>query len=148
VYGYYYQTISNWHSGQCVTASRDRGRPPIQQSTCVASSWQQWMRVNTDNGWFELVVAATGDCMEVPGSSQSDNYVVVRAPCDGDYNQQWLMVTAPIGGGYVFLVARHSGKCLAILSESLQVGAKLVQYACTPYSPVIDPIGGSYWHFD
>ena len=90
-----------------MTAPRDRGRPPIQQSTCIASSWQQWMRVNTDDGWFELVVAADGNCIEVPGSSQSDNALVARSPCNGDDNHQWAMVTAPVGGGYVFLVAHR-----------------------------------------
>ena len=93
------------------------------------------------------VVASTGECMEVDGASQEDNHRVVKNFCNGRYNQQWTGVPAQIGNGFFFLVARHSGKCLAILSESLVVGANLVQYACSPYSWVIDPIGGSYWRF-
>ena len=87
------------------------------------------------------------ECLEVEGASQQDNHKVEKNICNNQFNQQWTWVNAPIGGGYGFLVARHSGKCLAILSESLVVGANLVQYACSPYSWQIDPIGGSYWHF-
>jgi Ricin-type beta-trefoil lectin domain-like len=144
---YIYQLIQNWHSGQCVTAFGSPGPYVVQQWTCWAYSYQQWRIVPTDSGWFELVVASTGECMEVDGASQEDNHRVVKNFCNGRYNQQWTAVPAPVGNGFFFLVARHSGKCLAILSESLVVGANLVQYACSPYSWAIDPIGGSYWRF-
>jgi hypothetical protein len=147
-YGFFYQPVHNWHSAQCLTASGITGKNWVQQWPCLAYPYQQWRIVWTDSGWFELVVASTGECLTVDAASQDDNHKVVRNFCNGNYSQQWTMADAPIGGGFVFLVARHSGKCLAILSESLLPGATLVQYACTPYSWVIDPIGGSYWHFD
>ena len=92
-------------------------------------------------------MASTGECMEVDRASQDNNHKVVKNFCNGNYNQQWTAVPAQIGGRYAFLVARHSGKCLAILSESLEVGADIVQYACSPYFWRVDPIGGSYWRF-
>ncbi|MBO3750058.1 RICIN domain-containing protein [Streptosporangiaceae bacterium NEAU-GS5] len=55
-------------------------------------------------------------------------------------------MAAPVGGGYYQLVARHSGKCVTIQSESMQPGAQLVQYECFPYSSEIDPIGAGYWN--
>jgi hypothetical protein len=143
-----YRVVQNWHSGQCLTAFGYPGTYyNAQQWTCWSYPYQQWRMVPTDNGWFELVVASTGECLEVEGASQDDNHKVMKNFCNNHFNQQWTWVDAPIGGGYGFLVARHSGKCLAILSESLVVGANLVQYACSPYSWQIDPIGGSYWHF-
>jgi hypothetical protein len=142
-----YQVLQNWHSGQCITAFGSPGTANAQQWTCWSYPYQQWRLVPTASEWFELVVASTGECLEVEGASQDDNHKVVKNMCNNHFNQQWTWADAPIGGGYGFLVARHSGKCLAILSESLVVGANLVQYACSPYSWSIDPIGGSYWHF-
>ena len=142
-----YETLTNWHSGQCVSASGSPATSNVQQWTCWDYQYQQWRIVPTDTVWFELRVASTGECMAVDGASQDDNHKVVTNACNGNFNQQWTWMSAPIGGGFVFLVARHSGKCLAILSESLEMGANLVQYACTPYTWQIDPIGGSYWRF-
>jgi hypothetical protein len=59
-------------------------------------------------------------------------------------NTEFRKVAAPVGGDYFVLVARHSGKCVAIESESLLPGARMVQYACPPPD---DPIGGSYWTY-
>jgi hypothetical protein len=146
-YVFLYETITNWHSGQCVTASGSSSSNAVMQSTCWAYPYQQWQIVPTDPGWFELTVASTGGCLAVDAASQDDNHKVVSNTCNGNYNQQWMWASAPVGGGFGFLVARHSGKCLAILSESLEVGAHLVQYACSVYSWSIDPIGGSYWRF-
>ena len=144
-YGYYYQNVSNWHSGQCLSATGARGKSQVEQYPCGADTYQQWRTVYTDSGWFELIVASTGECLEVGSASLDNNHKVVKNTCTGAYNQQWTTLTTPIGGGFVMLEARHSGKCLAILSESLEPGADMVQYTCP--GRMVDPIGGSYWSF-
>jgi hypothetical protein len=136
------QIVRNWHSGQCLTAFGRSGPYLVQQWTCWGYPYQQWRLAWTDSGWFELVVAATGECLEVGGGSLDDNHKVVTNVCNGTDNQQWTQVPAPVDGGYVFLVARHSGKCLAIPSQSPAVGANPIQYACSA-----DPNGGFYWTF-
>jgi hypothetical protein len=78
-------------------------------------------------------------------AATGNNMPLGIAACTGGNHQQFRKVNAPIGGGFYQLVARHSGKCLTIQSESLEVGAQLVQYACSPYSPQSDPIGAGYW---
>ncbi|WP_406097109.1 RICIN domain-containing protein [Kitasatospora purpeofusca] len=48
--------------------------------------------------------------------------------CSGAWNQEWSV--RPTGGGWSALVARHSGKCLAVAANAVEPGAALVQEPC------------------
>ncbi|WP_406115815.1 RICIN domain-containing protein [Kitasatospora purpeofusca] len=48
--------------------------------------------------------------------------------CSGAWNQEWSV--RPTGGGWSVLVARHSGKCLAVAANAVEPGAARVQEPC------------------
>jgi len=125
-----YQTLRNWHSGKCldVAGGSQADGARVQQYTCNGTPAQKWTKDPTDSGYFQLEVAVSGDCLTVRNASQADNAPVVQEPCNGDYNQQWIEVPSGVVG-WPFLIARHSGKVLTILSESLLDRAQAVQYA-------------------
>jgi hypothetical protein len=99
----------------------------VQQYTCNGSVAQQWTKRFTDGGYFMLKVAASGQCLDVKDASLADNAPVVQKPCTGAWNQQWTQRISGVSG-WPTLVARHSGKGLVIMSESLLNGAQAVQY--------------------
>lgn len=141
-----YQQIRNWHSGKCLDvagASQAIGAR-VQQYTCNGTVAQRWMKDYTDSGYFLLEVAASGQCLQVKAGGFADNQSVVQMPCTGDYDQQWTQRTSGVYG-WPFLVARHSGKGLTIMSESLLNGAQAVQYQLDSDGP--DSLHASDWQF-
>ena len=50
----------------------------------------------------------------------------IQYPTHGGDNQLWTL--EPSSGGYVRLVARHSGKALDVAGASLDDGALVIQY--------------------
>ena len=88
----------------------------------------------TDSGYFQLRVAASGQCMEVKDGSFADNAPVVQKPCTGAWNQQWIHRTSGVSG-WPHLVVRRSGTGLVIQSESLLNGAQAVQYRSAGTAP-------------
>ena len=137
-----YHAMHNWHSGMCMSS----GYYGVPQVPCDDTSFQQWREVPTTDGYVQFRDAFSGFCLEVMYAAQGNNMPLGIETCTGADHQQFKKVNAPIGGGFYQLVARHSGKCVTIQSESLEVGAQLVQYACTPFSPQVDPIGAGYWN--
>jgi hypothetical protein len=137
-----YQAIHNWHSDMCMSGYAGFG---VRQVPCVDSSFQQWREVPTTDGYVQFLDSFAGFCLEIMNAAQGNNMPLGFNVCTGADHQQFKKVNAPIGGGFYQLVARHSGKCLTIQSESLEQGAQLVQYECSPDSPQIDPIGAGYW---
>jgi hypothetical protein len=133
-----YNRVRNWHSGQCLT-----GYPQVQ-NPCSDNSYQQWREIPTDSGFVQLYNASFGGCLAVLNASLNNNQPLTTGPCNGAYNAQFSKRAAPIGGGFYELVARHSGKCVTVQSESLLAGAQLVQYSCVPAGQ-FDPIGAGYW---
>ncbi|BCJ39385.1 hypothetical protein GCM10010168_63670 [Actinoplanes ianthinogenes] len=138
-----FNQIRNLHSGKCVEVDRRGG--VVQQFTCNGTVVQLWRKVALDNsGYFELVVAFSGQCMTVDNASQADGAGVHQQGCTGTFNQQWT--TMPSGvPGWPFLVARHSGKALIIKSESLLDRASLVQDTIGDDGP--DSLHAGDWQF-
>jgi hypothetical protein len=124
----------------CITVNGVFGR----QDFCDAPPTQLVREVPMSGGYVELAIAP-GICLAIMNAAQGNNMPLGIDACTGADHQQFRKVNAPIGGGFYQLVAKHSGKCLTIQSESLERGAQLVQYECSPYSPQIDPIGAGYW---
>ncbi|MFI7128179.1 RICIN domain-containing protein [Nonomuraea sp. NPDC050153] len=52
---------------------------------------------------------------------------VIQYACGGGANQQWTLQDA---GGYLRLVARHSGKCADLPSSSQADDVQFKQYPC------------------
>jgi len=141
-----YNQVRNWHSAKCldVVGGSQAIGARVQQYTCNGTVAQQWTKEFTDSGYFQLKVAASGQCLDVKDGSQADNAPVVQKPCTGAYNQQWTQRTSGVSG-WPFLIARHSGKGLTILSESLLNGAQAVQYAVGSDGP--DTLHAGDWQF-
>jgi hypothetical protein len=133
-----YQRVRNWHSGLCLN-----GYPQVQ-NPCGDNAYLQWREIPTDAGFVQLYNASFGGCLAVLNASFTDNQPLTVGPCNGAYSAQFRKQAAPIGGGYYQLVVRHSAKCVTVLSESMLVGAQLVQYTC-PSASQVDRIGAGYW---
>jgi hypothetical protein len=135
-----YHAMHNWHSDMCMAVYHAATQVP-----CVDSPFQQWREVPTTDGYVLFLQSFSGLCLAITNAAQGNNMPLGIDACTGADHQLFKKVNAPIGGGFYQLVAKHSGKCVTIQSESLEVGAQLVQYECSPYSPQIDPIGAGYW---
>jgi hypothetical protein len=125
-----FQSIVSFHTGKCVDvpgASQQAGLQ-LQQFSCNGTNAQLWTKEFTDSTqtFFRLRVAASDLCMTVKDASQANLAPVVQSQCGADFNQQWQAVPTSVGG-YVELVARHSGKALIMQSEAIANGAKLIQ---------------------
>ncbi|WP_327000151.1 alpha-galactosidase [Dactylosporangium sp. NBC_01737] len=91
---------------------------------------QRWQFRDAGGGYYQVVGAASGKCLDVNGgvSATGDGVKVVQWTCHTGTNQQWRLQDA--GSGYVQLVARHSGKCLDVYNAATTDGAQLVQWTC------------------
>lgn len=72
--------------------------------------------------YYTMTNRSSSKCVDVSGSSTSDNADVQQWDCHGGENQEFELVDA--GSGYYYLKARHSGKCLRA------VNGNVVQYTC------------------
>jgi hypothetical protein len=64
----------------------------------------------------------------VNGVSTADGAALQQYGCGTGANQQWTLQDA--GGGYLRLVARHSGKCADLPSSSTANDVQFKQYPC------------------
>ncbi|MEH0416218.1 RICIN domain-containing protein [Streptomyces sp. B21-083] len=124
----YYQ-FKNYYTGKCLDVGGQANGSVVQQYTCNGTVNQQWSLRSTGGGYFQLVVASSGRCMEVVNSDQSNNAVVQIVDCNGGYNQQWATQTST-HAGWPRLAARHSGKCLQPLNENTGDRTQQVQFDC------------------
>ena len=81
---------------------------------CVQADNQLWRFQYVGNGFYQVRVRHTDMCLDVAYRGTGDNANVIQASCADptlatSYNQQWRLADM---GGYMQLVARHSGKCL------------------------------------
>ncbi|MEV6500065.1 RICIN domain-containing protein [Streptomyces prunicolor] len=124
----YYQYQLFYYS-KCLDVAGQANGSIVQQYTCNGTVNQQWSPRATDSGYFQMVVASSGRCMEVVNSSQ-DNYAVLQInDCNGGYNQQWT-TRSSTRSNWPLLVARHSGKCLTPYNFSSVDRAQMMQYTC------------------
>lgn len=72
--------------------------------------------------------SASGQCMNVSGSSLQQGAGIIQWPCVGASNEQWQ---ADFSGGYYTLKVSHSEMCLDVDNASVSVGAGMIQGRCT-----------------
>jgi len=108
-------------------ASTDIGGRVVQ-STCSASTTQQWRIETAGEGYVRLVVHHSGMCLSIAGASMAEGARIIQWWCVDDASQQWRIDA--VAGGYARLTARNSGKCLAVAGASTSPGAAVVQAAC------------------
>lgn len=125
-------TLAARHSGKLLdvyNASTADGADVVQWAANGQTN-QRWRFQDAGGGYYTVVSANSGKCLDVYGGTGAtgDGVRVAQWTCHGGTNQQWRLQDA--GGGYTQLIARHSGKCLEVLNAGTNDGAQAVQWAC------------------
>ena len=113
---------------QCLEVVPDdaaRNGGGISVAPCDGATNQRWHLVATGDA-FELASVSVGTCMDVKGARQDEGAPVEPSSCAGTDSQ--LFSLRPIAQD-TQLVARHSGKCVAVAPGNPK-GAALVQVTC------------------
>jgi galactose oxidase len=79
-------------------------------------------------GYSSIVVAHSGKCLDISGSSQAGGATAVQWHCNFASNEQWTV--QPFNGSFR-VIAEHSGQCLAVAGGSTVAGAQIVQNPCS-----------------
>jgi hypothetical protein len=94
---------------------------------CHARRNQRFSVKPAGNGEFELRVLASDKCVDIDGSKVDDGVQLQQWDCHGGANQRFTLRQAE---GGTQIVARHSGKCLA-LAGAVANGVGVVQKTCS-----------------
>lgn len=140
-----YYRVTNYNSAKCLDvpeSATDDGHG-LEQYACNDGRNQQWALLATDSGYFQLVNLNSNKCADVRQNSLDNNAVVNQYGCTGANNQQWFLRAAPAGVNGVQLVARHSGKCMAVAGSSQSDKAGIVQFTCGSVAAY-----SQYWQFN
>jgi hypothetical protein len=122
------------HSSKCLdvqnaSVARDA---PIVQASCEGGRNQKWLLRSDGGGYSEIVSLHSRKCLAVAHASLVHGSTVVQGDCQGEDNQKWRLV--PVGTVWAHavyeIVAKHSGKCLAVAHASLVHGSTVVQGDC------------------
>jgi trypsin/ricin-type beta-trefoil lectin protein len=114
------------HSGLC--AGLDPTANTLTQGPCNRQQYHLFEPVARGDGYYEIVGAATSECLAVRNASQEFRAQVGQVPCDGSRNQEWSL--SRTDSGYFQVVARHSGQCLDVQGDYTGPGALIWQYPC------------------
>jgi alpha-galactosidase len=125
-------TLTARHSGKLLdvyNASTTDGADVVQWAANGQSN-QRWEFRDVGGGYYNIVSAGSGKCLDVYGGTGAtgDGVRITQWTCHTDTNQQWRIQDA--GNGYVQLIARHSNKCIAIQNAATTDGAMAVQMTC------------------
>ena len=97
----------------------------VSVSRCHGAANQRWRLVAKGDA-FELAAVSSGNCLDVKDGSQGDGTPLQQWACAGIDSQ--LFSLRPVAQG-TQLVAKHSGKCVAVAPGNPQ-GAALIQVTC------------------
>ena len=106
----YFQFMNNQNPRRCLDVGGQVSGSVVQIFDCNGTVNQQWTMRPTDSGYFLLLVASSGRCLEVANASQAAGSRIQILDCNGQFNQQWRQVPSSVAG-FVHLQARHSGRC-------------------------------------
>jgi hypothetical protein len=106
----YFQFLNNLNPRRCLDVGGQVNGSVVQIFDCNGTVNQQWTMQATDSGYFRLVVASSGRCMEVANASQTAGSRIQILDCNGQFNQQWRQLSSSVPG-FVHLQARNSGLC-------------------------------------
>jgi hypothetical protein len=113
---------------QCLEVVPDdaaRNAGGISVAPCGGAANQRWHLVAIGDA-FELASVSVGTCMDVKGARQDDGAPVEPRPCAGTASQLFSLKPSARD---TQLVARHSGKCVAVAPGNPK-GSALVQVTC------------------
>ncbi|AEV83003.1 Nigrin b [Actinoplanes sp. SE50] len=79
---------------------------------------QQWDFRSTGSGWVQLINRNSGRCLDVASGSIADGADIIQYTCGTGGNQRWQWLPT---GGYYQLKARHSGGCLTLAADAVDL---------------------------
>lgn len=100
---------------------------PVAQWQKTGSNQQKWNVAYNGDGYYKIQCVSGGRFLEAPGHN-TDGSTVKQWSASTSFNQQWMIV--PVGS-YDKIIARNSGKCLAIGKLSTN-GAAIEQWHSDP----------------
>lgn len=80
---------------------------------CNGGKTQEFTLQTVPGGYYSIINAGSGKCLDVAAFAMGDNGQVQQYQCNAGQNQNWIVAEGAAGS--VRLVARHSGKALSVL---------------------------------
>jgi len=129
--------IVNYGSGYCLEPTGYGWGEPIVQQPCSnlrpAQRWSLSAATRRDNITRYLFVnRATGLCMDVRDGINADGTIVQQWSCDMQHGSMRWSLTTLIPDLYFKVVSEIGSRCLDVAGGSLQPGAQIQIYRCTP----------------
>ena len=103
-------TLLNSKSGQCLDNNDSDVNSDVYQKACNGSIYQKW-EFEAVGDKYEIVNADSGLCLDLQGSSTSNEANVMQYSCNQTSNQLWEVVPY---NGYYQVKSDSSGKCLEV----------------------------------
>ena len=125
-----FSLVRNGNSGQClfvVNASLDPGTA-IMQNACAEVRNQQFTVSMQTDGSFLLRDANSRNCVRAAGTTVGSAVQTADGCSSADASQAFTL--KPVGTKVYNLVARQSGLCVGVPSESTVPGAQMQVVSC------------------
>jgi hypothetical protein len=132
-----YVNVKNKRSGLCLQVGNRSSIAGawVVQRTCAGDQSQQWQVIDLRNGYVQVRVRRSSQCLEVNQADGSkglgDNARVLQWGCHGGEQQQWKQTE--VGGGFFEFRNRRSLKCLEVdqrIGGGRANGGAVVQRPC------------------
>jgi hypothetical protein len=129
--------IVNRNSNKCVDIyfnSRENGAAVHQWECLNPATYQSQVFVlqPQGGGYYTLFNRNSGRCLDVIDANPANGAQLQQWSCNGNAQQAWR--TQPVetvnGDEYMYLVAKHSGRCLDVTNGNLENGVRLQQWDC------------------
>lgn len=127
-----------WESGRCIDDPHSNPNDNIVQEiwNCIdGGTNQHWWTIDTDSRYFMIKNVSSQKCLTVKNASTQNNYPILQFTCNNGDNQQWrpeYYINDGFGHNYYQLRNRKSGLCLTVKNASIDNGATLLQFTCSP----------------
>jgi hypothetical protein len=131
------RVMPNINSGLCLGSGYlNKPGSALGQYNCSYFTDQLWTSTLHSPGDFEIR-DGFGLCLDIQGSTTTQNAPAVIQSCNGSTSQQWRMVLGSHQGGYFdsYLINVNSGLCLTIGNGSTSPGVPAVQATCQGADP-------------
>jgi hypothetical protein len=112
--GLYYNLVDSGTGGY-LAASGSTDGSPVAVSTSDGAADQQWQLVPTGDGYYEIWNRATGELVNIPGSSSTPGTALIQYHRDGNANSRWQFTP---GSGNYTVTAKSDGLALDVSGGS------------------------------
>ncbi len=121
--------VVNKHSGLCldVAGANKSNGTNVQQCQANGNLAQAWeVDFNKDDSTYVLKSALTGKALDMGGWSRDNGGNAIVWDNNNTNNQRWYITE--VGGGYSFLINKHSNKSLEVAGWSTSNGGNVQQW--------------------